>query len=137
MVNKDGQWRKNGAFEDLDNDTDRDPAQKKKLMAKMNKQRRSPTKQLPVVRFWITASKFRDVLVDYQKFNIELPTGESLVSRTQIPLILSWAMSIHKAQGQSRLTWVAVLTSALNYVTVDLNRVFERGQGAPVSKPVP
>jgi len=48
---------------------------------------------------------------------VELPNGEVQASRSQIPLILAWALSIHKAQGQT-----------LERVKVDLGRVFEKGQ---------
>jgi ATP-dependent DNA helicase PIF1 len=37
--------------------------------------------------------------------------------RTQIPLVLSWAITIHKSQGQS-----------IERLKIDLSRVFERGQ---------
>lgn len=42
---------------------------------------------------------------------------EKLATRTQVPLIPAWALSIHKAQGQT-----------LDRVKVDLDRIFEMGQ---------
>jgi ATP-dependent DNA helicase PIF1 len=45
------------------------------------------------------------------------PTGQVLSSRSQVPLILAWAITIHKSQGQT-----------IPRLYVDLNRVFECGQ---------
>ena len=71
----------------------------------------------PVVRFAIADGTTRDLLCKRESWKIELPNGEVQASRDQIPLILAWALSIHKAQGQT-----------LERVRVDLGRVFEKGQ---------
>ncbi|QNP96732.1 Conserved hypothetical protein [Yarrowia lipolytica] len=71
----------------------------------------------PVVRFRRMDHTFRNVLLHPETFSVENIEGEVLASRTQIPLILAWALSIHKAQGQT-----------LQYVKVDLAKTFERGQ---------
>lgn len=59
----------------------------------------------------------RQLLVQPEQWKVELPNGEIQASRLQIPLILAWALSIHKAQGQT-----------LERVKVDLGKVFEKGQ---------
>jgi ATP-dependent DNA helicase PIF1 len=71
----------------------------------------------PVVRFAIADGTTRDLLCKREDWKVELPNGEVQASRSQIPLILAWALSIHKAQGQT-----------LERVRVDLGRVFEKGQ---------
>jgi ATP-dependent DNA helicase PIF1 len=71
----------------------------------------------PVVRFHISPGVSRDILVQPNEWKVELPSGEVQASRSQIPLILAWALSIHKAQGQT-----------LARVRVDLGKVFEKGQ---------
>lgn len=71
----------------------------------------------PLVRFTALSGETRDVLIKRESWKIELPNGEIQASRDQIPLILAWALSIHKAQGQT-----------LERVKVDLGRVFEKGQ---------
>ena len=94
---------------------------------------------LPVVEFLQPSGGRRTMVVPPDVWKVELPSGEVQVSRTQVrlppymhrveyglmldwtttqlPLILAWAMSIHKSQGQT-----------LERVKVDLARVFEKGQ---------
>ncbi|PPQ98949.1 hypothetical protein CVT24_003576 [Panaeolus cyanescens] len=73
----------------------------------------------PLVEFISPHGVKRRMLVLPEVWKVELPNGEVQVSRTQVslPLILSWAMSIHKSQGQT-----------LDRVKVDLGKVFEKGQ---------
>lgn len=71
----------------------------------------------PLVRFQYPNGTFREVLLSPEKWTIEDYDGKVLASREQVPLILAWALSIHKAQGQT-----------LQYVKVDLNHAFEKGQ---------
>lgn len=77
--------------------------------------------RFPVVRFILTGGsshrRFRTALVTRETWTNEQPNGEITCSRSQIPLILSWAMSIHKSQGQT-----------LPLVKIDLNKTFEKGQ---------
>jgi ATP-dependent DNA helicase PIF1 len=51
-------------------------------------------------------------------FSVEGYLGNVEAARLQVPLILAWALSIHKSQGQT-----------LSRVKVNLRRVFEKGQG--------
>ena len=91
---------------------------KQKLKQLINKDGPASTSRLwPVVRFDIQGGQTRDLLCQSESWKIELPSGEVQASRSQIPLILAWALSIHKAQGQT-----------LNRVKVDLGKIFEKGQ---------
>ncbi|KLO19972.1 hypothetical protein SCHPADRAFT_808166, partial [Schizopora paradoxa] len=67
----------------------------------------------PVVRF----TNERTLLCVPVEFSAENARGEVEASRYQIPLILAWALSVHKSQGQT-----------LERVKVDLARTFEKGQ---------
>jgi len=71
----------------------------------------------PLVQFAMLDGTSRQLLCQPEQWKVELPNGEIQAARSQIPLILAWALSIHKAQGQT-----------LERVKVDLGRVFEKGQ---------
>lgn len=78
---------------------------------------KSTAKLWPLVEFALPDGSSRQLLVQREQWKVELPSGEVQACRSQIPLILAWALSIHKAQGQT-----------LERVKVDLGRVFEKGQ---------
>ncbi|TPX09475.1 uncharacterized protein E0L32_009363 [Thyridium curvatum] len=73
--------------------------------------------EYPLVRFHAVDGTSRTLLCVPEEWKVELPTGEVQACRKQLPLILAWALSIHKAQGQT-----------LERVKVDLGKVFEKGQ---------
>lgn len=73
--------------------------------------------EYPIVKFSATDGTFRVLHVTPEEWKVELPNGEVQAKRTALPLILAWALSIHKAQGQT-----------LDRVKVDLGKIFEKGQ---------
>lgn len=75
--------------------------------------RERPEAVWPYVRF----TNGREMLCIPQEFSQENRDGEMEASRVQVPLILAWALSVHKSQGQT-----------LERVKIDLARTFEKGQ---------
>lgn len=97
-------------------DEDEDMRARKKIKSHAN-QDAAPGPKWPLVCFIQPDGTERHLLCQPETWKIELPNGEVQAQRQQIPLILAWALSIHKAQGQT-----------LQRVKVDLGRVFEKGQ---------
>ncbi|WRT70775.1 uncharacterized protein IL334_007774 [Kwoniella shivajii] len=109
-----GRWAPNGDMEGKDEEEIHKALKVREVL--QEKMASGFAKPLPVVRFNVPGGT-RDLLVEHDTFKSELPNGEVQASRNQIPLILAWAMSIHKSQGQT-----------LDRVKVDLGKVFEKGQ---------
>ncbi|KAH3684041.1 hypothetical protein WICPIJ_004979 [Wickerhamomyces pijperi] len=74
----------------------------------------------PLVRFSVAGGGTRVSHVIPEDFPLRAAAvrgGEVEAKRQQLPLLLSWALSIHKSQGQT-----------LDRVKVDLRKIFEAGQ---------
>jgi len=99
------------------NESDDEELKKRKLKVKTQSLLSTTSQAWPLVRFAIADGTTRDLLCQRELWKVELPNGEVQAQRQQVPLILAWALSIHKAQGQT-----------LERVKVDLGKVFEKGQ---------
>ena len=78
----------------------------------------SPQKEkFPYVRWTVGKNKYIHELMVPERFPIDIPRENVGLERTQVPLMLCWALSIHKAQGQT-----------IQRLKVDLRRIFEAGQ---------
>ncbi|TGJ88380.1 hypothetical protein E0Z10_g274 [Xylaria hypoxylon] len=111
-------WAMNDHGTGSDDEMGFDGGSKKKIKAfSRDPESVKDLREYPVVRFTATDGSHRSILCILEDWKVELPTGEVQASRKQLPLILAWALSIHKAQGQT-----------LERVKVDLGKVFEKGQ---------
>lgn len=71
----------------------------------------------PIVAFKVAGSPHPlQISVKAAEWDIQ-ENGKKVALRCQVPLILAWAMSIHKAQGQT-----------IPFLKLDLSRSFEDGQ---------
>ena len=98
-------------------DDDEKVKARKKINLALYKNNTTPGRRWPLVRFSLQDGTSRDLLCQPEEWKAEAPGGEILAKRVQIPLILAWALSIHKAQGQT-----------IERIKVDLGKVFEKGQ---------
>jgi len=104
--------------EGMSDDEETKTAREKFNLARFkNKEPGAVTRYWPMVRFPLADGTTRDMLCQPEEWKTESQQGEIVAKRVQVPLILAWALSIHKAQGQT-----------LSRVKVDLGKVFERGQ---------
>jgi DNA polymerase III delta prime subunit len=69
---------------------------------------------VPVVK----TTSGKKIFVESAKWSIQNEKDSELVSFTQIPLRLGWAITVHKSQGMT-----------LDCAEIDLRKTFERGQG--------
>ncbi|KAK6065082.1 mitochondrial dna helicase [Seiridium cupressi] len=92
-------------------------AAKKKIKSYSRDSSLKDMKEYPVIQFNATDGTHRVLHIMPEEWKVELPNGDIQAKRTALPLILAWALSIHKAQGQT-----------LERVKVDLGKIFEKGQ---------
>jgi len=110
----------NGDFLPIRNPSNDDEDEYKGLLA-LDSQEFTKQERFPLVKF----TNEVHLLCAPLAFTVEGLKGNVEAQRVQVPLVLSWAMSIHKAQGQT-----------MSRVKVDLRRIFEKGQGERLNPPL-
>jgi len=98
--------------------------QSKATKLTMDARQMNKADMLPVVNFKAADGEFTVILVRREEFSVDQLKAKAIpgsapeqITRVQLPLLLAWAMSIHKAQGQS-----------IDRLRVDLRKIFEKGQ---------
>lgn len=71
----------------------------------------------PFVRWTIGKNKYYHDIVLQERFPVDIPGDKVGLERSQLPIMLCWALSIHKSQGQT-----------IQRLKVDLRNIFEAGQ---------
>lgn len=90
------------------------------LQTMVNHAKKSSPKEpvYPYVRWSLdNNNRFHHELMLPERFPVDLPGAKTGLERNQLPLMLCWALSIHKAQGQT-----------IQRLKVDLRNIFEAGQ---------
>lgn len=90
------------------------------LLTMINHARKASQKEpvYPYVRWSLdNNNRFHHELMLPERFPVDLPGAKAGLERNQLPLMLCWALSIHKAQGQT-----------IQRLKVDLRNIFEAGQ---------
>lgn len=71
----------------------------------------------PYVKWSLSQGRYNCELMLPERFPVDIPGDKMGLERNQLPLMLCWALSIHKAQGQT-----------IHRLKVDLKNIFEAGQ---------
>lgn len=71
----------------------------------------------PIVSMLMSNGMRHKLTIGPIEWRMSMPDGTLISSRIQIPLILAWAITIHKSQGQT-----------IPRLSIDMNGIFEKGQ---------
>ncbi|XBW38834.1 hypothetical protein QEN19_004426 [Hanseniaspora menglaensis] len=112
----------NGIFDflfDMKDKVKGNPNLERKVALRKQQQQDTEIRCLPLVKFVSTRGKtvqYKIISPEFFEYK-DIETDDILFSKKQIPLILAWALSVHKSQGQT-----------YHKLNCDLSRIFEDGQ---------